>query len=164
MPPAIKQAPLTTRSGSLRCVSAATHHTAEHYSKTGKTKPQKHLPTSNLPWNTLQDFLRIHTKSLRSCSEDRAKMLLKGQLRIKCHSQYIQIIRLLQHRSIVNGCDWGFSVHDLETIIVLVLLAFNFIPQRSHHAFTLTRSRFGDSATVTRAPGDGTTAIKVELS
>ena len=25
-------------------------------------------------------------------------------------------------------------MHDLETIIVLVLLAFNFIPHRSHHA------------------------------
>ena len=36
------------------------------------------------------------TKSLRSCSGDRAKMLLKGQLRIICHSQYIQIVRLLQ--------------------------------------------------------------------
>ena len=46
-PPAIKQAPLTTRSSSLRCVSAAEHHTAEQYSKTGKTKPQKHLPMGN---------------------------------------------------------------------------------------------------------------------
>ena len=53
-------------------------------------------------------------------------------------------------------------MRDLENIIVLVLLAFNFIPQRSHHAFTLTR--FRDLATVTRAPGDGTTAIKVESS
>ena len=45
------------------------------------------------------------TKSLRSCSGDRAKMLLKCQLRIKCHSQYIQIVRLLQH-STVNGAHW----------------------------------------------------------
>ena len=51
---------------------------------------------------------------------------------------------------------------DLETIIVLVLLAFNFIPQRSHHAFPLTRSRFRDSATVTRAPGDGTILMVFE--
>ena len=35
------------------------HHTAEQYSKTGKTKPQKHLPMSNLSWNTRQDFLKI---------------------------------------------------------------------------------------------------------
>ena len=74
------------------------------------------------------------TKSLRSCSGNREKMLLKGQLRIKCHSQYIKIVRLLQH----NGSGWGCILRDLETIIVLVLLAFNFIPQRSHHAFTLT--------------------------
>ena len=38
-----KLAPLTTRSSSLKCVSAAEHHTAEQYSKTGKTKPLKHL-------------------------------------------------------------------------------------------------------------------------
>ena len=66
--------------------------------------------------------------------------------------------------SMVNGGDWGYIVRDLETVIVLVLPAFNFIPQRSHHAFTLTRSWFRDSATVTWVPGDGTTAIKVESS
>ena len=66
--------------------------------------------------------------------------------------------------SMVDGDDWGCIVRDLETIIVLVLLAFNFIPQLLHHAFTLTRSRFRDSAILSRAPGDGTTAIKVESS
>ena len=34
---------------------------------------------------------------------------------------------------IVNAGDFGCIVLDLETIIVLVLLSFNFIPQRSHH-------------------------------
>ena len=43
---------------------------------------------------------------------------------------------------------------DLETI-VLVLLEFNFIPQRSHHSLTMPRSRIKDSATVTLTPGDG---------
>ena len=47
----------------------------------------------------------------------------------------------------VNGGDWGCIVRDLETIIVLVLLAFNFIPQRSHHSPTLPRSRIRLSAT-----------------
>ena len=103
------------------------------------------------------------TKSLRSGSGNRAKMLLKGQLRIKFRSQYIKIDRLFSIvPSMVNGGGWECIVRDMETIIVLVLLAFNFIPQRSHHAFTLTRSRFNDSATVIRTPGDGTTAIKVE--
>ena len=50
---------------------------------------------------------------------------------------------------IVNGGDWGCIVRDLETIIVLVLLSFNLIPQRSHHSLTLPRSRSRDSATVT---------------
>ena len=33
---------------------------------------------------------------------------------------------------IVNRDDWGYIVRDIETIIILVLLTFNFIPQRSH--------------------------------
>ena len=53
-------------------------------------------------------------------------------------------------------------MRDLETIIVLVLLAFNFVSQRSHHSPTLPRSRIRDSATATLTPGDGTAAIKVE--
>ena len=61
------------------------------------------------------------TKSLRSCSGDRAKMLLKGQLRIKCHSQYIQTSDSFSTvPSMVNEDDWGCFVHDLETIIVFV--------------------------------------------
>ena len=53
---------------------------------------------------------------------------------------------------LVNGCDWGCIVRDLETIIVLVLLAFDFISQRSHHSLTLPRSRIRDSATATLTP------------
>ena len=45
-------------------------------------------------------------------------------------SQYIKVIRLLQHSSpIVNGGDSGCIVHDLKTIIVLALLTFYIIPQ-----------------------------------
>ena len=45
-----------SRSSSLRCVSSAEHHTAEQYSKTGRTKPRKHhLSRSDLSWNTRQD-------------------------------------------------------------------------------------------------------------
>ena len=42
----------------------------------------------------------------------------------------------------VNGVNWGWTVRYLETIIVIVLLAFSFIPHRSHHTLTLFRSRF----------------------
>ena len=90
-------------------------------------------------------------------------MLLKSHLGIKCHSQYNKVIRLLSTvPPIVNGGDWGCIVRDLETIIVLVLIAYNFIPQRSHHSLTLPRLRFWDFATVTLTPEDGTPAIKVE--
>ena len=98
-----------------------------------------------------------NTTPLRSCIENQAKMLLKGHFGIKCHSQYIRCI-------IVNGVYWGCIVRDLETIIVLVLLTFNFIPQRSHHSLILPRSLYRDSATVTitLTPGVvGTTSNKV---
>ena len=54
-------------------------------------------------------------------------------------------------------------MHDLETTIVLVLLAFNFIPRRSHQSLTLPMSRIMDSATVTLTPGDGTTLLLLLL-
>ena len=60
--PVRKLAPLTTRSSSLRCVSATEHYNAEQYSKMDRTKPRKHLPRSDLSWNTRLDFLK--TKSL----------------------------------------------------------------------------------------------------
>ena len=59
------------------------------------------------------------------------------------------------------GSYWGYIVRDLE---VLVLLASNFISQRSYHSLTLPRLRIRDSATATLMLGDGITAIKVESS
>ena len=70
-PSAEKEAPLTTWSSSLRCLSAAEHHTAEHYSKTAKAKPRKHLPMSNLSWNTRQDFLKIPSLSEAALETER---------------------------------------------------------------------------------------------
>ena len=54
---------------------------------------------------------------------------------------------------IVNMGEWGCIVHDLETIVVLVLLAYNFIPQRSHHSLMRLTSRIRDAAIVTLTPG-----------
>ena len=53
---------------------------------------------------------------------------------------------------IINGGDWRCIVRDLET--VLVLLEFNFIPQRSYHQLTKPKSRIRDSETVTLTPGN----------
>ena len=52
---------------------------------------QKQSIMKNLPG------LPHDTKPLRSCSRNRAKMLLKSHLAIKCHSQYNKVIRLLQY-------------------------------------------------------------------
>ena len=65
---------------------------------------------------------------------------------------------------ILNEGDWGCIVRDMETILVLVRLSFNFIPQMSHHSQSLPRLRIRDSATATLTAGDGTAAIKVESS
>ena len=103
--------------------------------------------------------LRVYTKPLRSCSGNRVQqLLLKSHLGIKYH---YNITRSSDSFStvppIVNAGDFGCIVHDLETI--LVLLAFNFIPQKSHRSLT-SRWQLRDSATVTLTPGDGTTASK----
>ena len=64
----LKHTPVRNRapswSSSLRCVSAgnrAPH--AEQCSKTGRTKPRKHLSRSDLSWSTRQDFLKIPSLS-----------------------------------------------------------------------------------------------------
>ena len=127
--PVRKLVPLTTRSSSLWCVLAAEHYTAELYSIRGRTKPWGHLSRSDMSSNTRAGVPQ-DTKSFRSCYGNRAKMHLKGHLGFKCHFQYIKLIRLLQHSWM--GCAWpGYIVCDMETITVLVILAFNFIPQRS---------------------------------
>ena len=118
--------------GSLSGVSAAEHHTSEQNSNTSIKKPRKLLIRSNLSPKTHQDFLKISSlweaalERKRSCF---SKVILHGT---KCHSQDNKVIRLLQHsQPIVNVGERGCIVRDQETIIVV--LAFNFILQRSHH-------------------------------
>ena len=157
-PPVRNWAPLTARSSSLRCVSAAEHQIAEQYSKTGRTNPRKHLPTSALSWNTHQDFLKIPSLCEAALEAERrcfSKVIFESNVtpKITRSSDSFSTVP-----PIVNGGDWGCILRDLETIIVLVLLAFNFIPQRSHHSLTLPWSSIRDSATTTLMPGDGTTS------
>ena len=70
--PVRKRAPLTTRSSSFRCVSAAEHHTAELYSQNLQDKPRKHLPRSDLSWNACsrcQVFDKLFKKPGEDSSE-----------------------------------------------------------------------------------------------
>ena len=140
-PPVKKLAPLTTLFGSLKFVYAAEHHTSVQYSKMGRTKHRKHLPRSNLSWNTRQVFLKI-PRIWEAALETEWRCFSK----VKYHSKYIKVIGLLQH-SCANSY-WGWLwMHcawhgDYQS---LVLLAFNFILQMSHHSLTLPRSQFRDS-------------------
>ena len=128
--------------------------------KTTKASPKKRSIMEHSP------RLPQDTKSIRSYSGNRVKMLLEGYLGINVTPNIPSSSDSFSRvPPIVNGVTaWGCIARDLETIIVLVLLAFNFIPQRSHHSLTLSTSRIRDSATVTLTPGDGTNAIKVESS
>ena len=89
-------------------------------------------------------------------------MLLKSRLGIKYITRSSDSFSTVL--PIVNVDDWGCIVRDLEIVVVLVVLTFNFIPQRSRHSLTFTRSRLRDSLTVTLTPRNDTTAIKVESS
>ena len=64
--------------------------------KTQKASPKKRSIMGHSPG------LPQNTKSLRSCSSNCAKMLLKGHLGITCHSQYNKGVRLLQYSSTNN--------------------------------------------------------------
>ena len=105
--------------------------------KTPKASPQKRSIMEHSP------LLPQDTKSVRSCSGNRAKVFLKGHLGNKYVTPNItrSSDSLCTVTSIVNGGDWRCIVRDLQTIIVLVLLAFSFVPQRSHHSPTLPRLR-----------------------
>ena len=101
-----KLAQLTTWSSSLRFVSAADHHTAERHSKTGRTKPRKPLPRSNLSWNTGQNFQKTQSlwkstlKSGRRCfSKDILELNVTPN--ISRSSDSFSTVS-----SIVNGGDW----------------------------------------------------------
>ena len=121
-----KLAPLTTRSSNLRCISAAEHQTAEQYSKTGKTKPLKHLPRSYLylSWNTCQDFLKIPNRWEAALETERrcfSKVILESNIthNITRSSDFFSTVP-----PIVNAGDWGCIVRDLETMWSLLRVCF----------------------------------------
>ena len=154
---------MTTRSCMFMCVSAAEHRTAEQVSKPIRTKPRKHFPKKQSIMKYLPGLPQ--TKLLRTALETERRWFSKVIFKLNVTPNIARSsdpIRTVP--PIVNGVDWGCIVREKETIIVLVLLAFNFISQRSHHSLTLTRSRLNDYAIVTLTPGDGTPCIKVESS
>ena len=158
--PVRKRAPLTTRSGSLRRGSAG-----------GTTLQNSTLKQAGQNTESISQEVIYHWILARTSTSHR----VFEKLQWTCFSKVIlesKITPNISRRSdlfstvlpIVNGGDWGCIVRVLESIIVLVSLAFNFIPQRSHHSLTLPRSRIRESATVTLTPGDGTIANKVDSS
>ena len=80
--PVRKQTRLTTGFSSLNSMWQPSTTLQNRTPKTGRRKPRKHLKGS---WNMYSSGLPRDTKPLRSCSENRPKMLLKSHLLIICH-------------------------------------------------------------------------------
>ena len=121
-----KLAQQTTRFSSLVCIGCSTtlQNSVVLQDKTPKASPKKQSIVEYLPG------LPLDTKPLRSCSGNRAKMLLKSHLWIKCHTQYNQIIRFLHHSS-ANSC-WGW-------------LRMNCAWPADYHSLSLNRIQFHPS-------------------
>ena len=82
--------PLITWTSSLKCVSAAEHHTAE-------ISPKRAGQTFERISQEVIYHGILANASLKY--QRRAKMLLKSHLDIKCHTQYIKVIGIQQQNS-----------------------------------------------------------------
>ena len=122
-----KTALQTGLSSSLRCESAAEHHTSEQYSTPGRTKLQKDLRRSDRSWNTCQDFLMIPNLWAAAVETE-----------WRCFSNVFSASKVTPNitrsadsfrtvPSSINGFHRGWTVRDLEIMIVLSLLTFSFI-------------------------------------
>ena len=98
-----KRAPLSTRSSSLRCICSRAPHCRTVLQKRKEKTPKAFFyywqRNSKSPKKrSIMEYSQgvpQDTMSLRSGTGKHAKMLLKGHLGIKCHFQYIKVIRLL---------------------------------------------------------------------
>ena len=157
-PPVKKRDPLTTRSSILRCVSAAEHHqglgtalknsTPKHAGQNAESISQEEICHVMLARTS-----SIYAKSLRSSLETERRYSQKSSWKQMSLPIIFPLDSVSAAPTIVNGDGWGRVVRDLKTIIVLVLLAFNFTPQRSHYSPTRPRLQFSDAATVTLTAG-----------
>ena len=103
IPPVGKLALLTTLSKSLRCKSAAEHHTAEQYSKTSATKLWRYR-------------YQASELQLWRQSEDSSQVILAWKVKIivTISSGCFKTVS-----SNVNWGDWGWTMRDLDTIVIL---------------------------------------------
>ena len=118
-----KAGPIDYTASSLRCVSTAEHHTADQYSKMGRTKHRKHLPRNNLSWNTRQDFLKIPSlweAALEIEWRCFSKLILESNVTPKISRSADSFSTV---PPIVNEGDWGYIVRDLETILDYLILS-----------------------------------------
>ena len=150
-PPAKKLTPLTTWSRSIKCVSAAEHHTAVQYSKPTRQNPDL--------TSLLERLIMIHSPELPEDTKPSEAALERGRgccwnvilsSNVTQKHQGPQSPKEQFHLEIIGAAEDSLCLTWRLCIIVLVLLSINLIPQRIHHSLTLLRSRFRDSATATQ--------------
>ena len=115
-PPVRNRALLTARSSSLRCVSAAEHQTAEQCSKTGRTKPRKHLPRS-----ARQDFLKIPSLCEAALETERrcfSEVIFESNVTPKITRSSDSFCTV---PPIVNGGDWEFPCCCFRAVVSVLL-------------------------------------------
>ena len=154
-PPVRNRAPLTAQSSSYGEYRQPSTTLQNITPKLSRQNPESISQRIDLSWNARLDFLKIPSL---------CEAVLETEQR--CFSKVIPESNVTPNITsssdsfstvppIIDGGDWGTIVDwaNLETIIVLVLLAFKFITQMSHHSLTLIRLWIRDSATVTNAWG-----------
>ena len=162
-PSARNRAPLTARSSSLGCVSAAEHQTAEQYSKTGKTKPRKHLPRIDLSWNTRQDFLKIPSLWEAALETERrcfSKVIFESNVTPKTTRSSDSFSTV---PPIINGGTLGMHCARPQDYRSLGLTSIQFHPPKVT-PLTNPAKVTDQGLCATLTPVEGRTAIKVELS
>ena len=139
--PLKKLAPLTTRSSSSRCVSAAEHHTAEQQSKTCRTKPIKHLPRSNLSSNIRQNFFKIPSLWEAALETER-----------RCFTEAILESNVIPNIS--RSTDSFSTVPPIVNGVTgdALCVIFRFYPQKVTPLTNLAKVTVLDSTTVTLMP------------
>ena len=135
--PVRNRAPLTTRFCSLRCVYRQPSTTLQNSTpKRARQRPESSSQEAmyhGILARTSSRYQVLRKTALETERRCFSKVILESNvtLNITRSSNSLSTVP-----PIVNGGDWRCIVRDLKTIIVTDLLAFNFIPQRSHHSIT----------------------------
>ena len=151
--PSKKLALLSTRLNSQRCVSAANHHTADQYSKTGRTKPLKYLSRSDWLWNTRQFFPKkpslwettgeTERRCFSTCNLSNVSLkILKSTDFLRTAPSYTRV----NVRMHISECIWMtfvFFMFNFQLFIHILVLIMNIIKVVFFFTYSISGIRSG---------------------